>query len=151
MSSLLDNQRDSLDPAVVAVADRMSDSGHKVTRPRLAVIEAAVNAPGAFSVADLEHWLDQRAESPGIASIFRTVRLLTDLGLFQRIHGAEECHRYIVSQGHRHYIVCNNCGALASFDECELRELAERLERSTGFHIESHLLEFFGRCPRCIE
>jgi Fur family transcriptional regulator, ferric uptake regulator len=150
MSRLLKQQQNALPPIVASMAQQIADDGYKVTQPRLAVLRAAVALSGAFSVTEIEQWLLQRDESPGIASIFRTVKLLCDLGLFQRIHGLEECHRYSISDGHRHHIICTICGALISFDNCGLRELIGSLEQQTGYQISSHLLELFGRCPRCV-
>jgi Fur family transcriptional regulator, ferric uptake regulator len=150
MSRYLKARQESLPPAVVDLAEHLVEAGYKVTAPRLAVLKAASTFPGAFTVQEMEDWLTRHGESPGIASIFRTVKLLCDLNLLQRIHGIEECHRYTLSSGHGHHIVCTNCGTLVRFDQCGVQELIQRLERSTGFRISSHLVELFGLCPRCL-
>ena len=137
-------------PAAVAeLAEELTAGGYKVTEPRLAVLEGAVALEGTFTAVALEAWLGQRGWSPGQASIFRTLKLLTELGMLHRIHGVDECHRYTLSRGHAHRVVCTGCGRLAEFDECGIDELRSRLEQATGFRIESHLLEFFGECPQC--
>lgn len=136
-------------PEVKRLAQYMSAQGYKVTQPRLAVLQAVLALGGSFSVNDLEHYLVQQQLSPGLASIFRTVKMLTELGLLQRIHGLDDCHRYSLSDGHQHHVVCTECGALANFDDCDLRDMVERLEQRTGYQIESHLLELFGRCEKC--
>ena len=133
-----------------SLAEHLVSGGYKVTHPRLSVLNAAVAHSGSFTAADIEHWLGERKQSPGAASIFRTLKLLTELGLMQRIHGVEECHRYTLSQGHAHRVVCVTCGDLVEFEDCALKALAERLEQSTGYRIQAHLLEFFGQCPRCM-
>ncbi len=139
----------SLTPDVKRLAQYMSAQGYKVTQPRLAVLQAVLGLGGSFSVNDLEQYLIQQQQSPGQASIFRTVKMLTEIGLLQRIHGLEDCHRYSLSDGHQHHLVCTECGALANFDDCDLREMVARLEQRTGYQIESHLLELFGRCEKC--
>jgi Fur family ferric uptake transcriptional regulator len=135
--------------AIDLLAQQLSASGHKLTQPRLAVLRAVSALEGSFTVNDIEQWLIRQRQSPGIASIFRTVKLLTELGMLQRIHGVDDCHRYSLSRGHEHHLICIVCGALAAFDDCELRAMVERLEARTGYRVERHLLEFFGRCPRC--
>ena len=35
------------------------------------------------------------------------------------------------------------------FASCDLSELERQLSEDTGFQMESHLLEFLGRCPEC--
>lgn len=149
MSRYLEARRETLSPVVAELAEQLAAAGYKVTGPRLAVLKAATALEGAFSVQQLEQWLIERGESPGIASIFRTVRLLSDLDVLQRIHGLEECHRYTLGAGHGHHLVCTNCGAMERFDNCGVHDLVEQLEQRTGFRIDTHLVEMFGRCPRC--
>jgi Fur family transcriptional regulator, ferric uptake regulator len=138
-----------LPPAVERLANELGNRGHKLTRPRLAVLQAVSALGDSFTVNEIEQWLTHQGASPGIASIFRTVKLLTELDVLQRIHGLDDCHRYSLSQGHRHHVICTECGALTAFDDCELRAMVERLEDRTGYRVERHLLELFGRCPRC--
>jgi Fur family transcriptional regulator, ferric uptake regulator len=149
MSRFLEARRPSLPAAVTNLAEQLAEAGYKVTGPRLAVIKAATAQPGAFSVQELEQWLVERGESPGIASIFRTVRLLCDLHLLQRIHGLDECHRYSLGAEHGHHLICTRCGAMEHFDNCGVQLLIEQLEQQTGFQVSTHLVEFFGLCPRC--
>jgi Fur family ferric uptake transcriptional regulator len=150
MSRYLDARRETLPAAVTDLAEQLTEAGYKVTGPRLAVLKAATAHQGAFSVHELEQWLTARGESPGIASIFRTVRLLSDLNLLQRIHGLDECHRYSLGKGHGHHLVCTNCGAMEHFDNCGVQSLVQQLEQRTGFRISAHLVELFGLCPRCV-
>ena len=149
MSRFLKRRQELLPEQVTSLAQQLIDAGYKVTEPRLGVLEAAIEHGGAFTAADLERWLAGRDRSPGEASIFRTLKLLTDLGMMQRIHGLDECHRYTLSPRHAHRVVCTICGRLVEFVDCGVDELAARLEQVTGFTIQGHLLEFFGRCPAC--
>lgn len=149
MTGLSRSHRAALPREAERLAQELSDRGHKVTQPRIAVLHAISLLNDSFTVHDIEQWLIQQKRSPGIASIFRTVKLLTDSNLLQRIHGFDDCHRYSLSQGHQHHVICVGCGALIAFDDCELREMVVRVESRTGYRVESHLLELFGRCPRC--
>jgi Fur family ferric uptake transcriptional regulator len=149
MTRLLKRRQATLAPEVVTLTEALVAAGYKVTEPRLAVLKAAVACDGAFTAVDLEQWLAHAARSPGQVSIFRTLKLLTALGLLQRIHGVDECHRYTLCRGHAHRVVCTLCGRLVEFGDCGMDELAARVEQVTGFSIQGHLLEFFGRCPRC--
>ncbi|MEN9933746.1 MAG: hypothetical protein RLZZ387_325 [Chloroflexota bacterium] len=150
MARLLKRQEAVLPAEAHALVQQLIAAGYKVTRPRLAVLAAAVEQGSSFTAADIERRLAEQGESPGEASIFRTLKLLTDLGLMQRIHGVDDCHRYALSSGHAHRIVCTSCGRLVEFADCAIEELAARLERATGYRIRSHLLEFFGSCPHCL-
>ncbi|HMO57570.1 MAG TPA: Fur family transcriptional regulator [Roseiflexaceae bacterium] len=149
MSRFLKQHEAELSPAVHTLAQELSGAGHRVTQPRLSVLTAASAHNGSFTAPDIEQWLESRDQSPGPASIFRTLKLLTEIGMLQRIHGVDECHRYSLSSGHAHRVVCVSCGKLAQFEDCALSELVERLQHATDYTITSHLLEFFGHCPAC--
>jgi Fur family ferric uptake transcriptional regulator len=130
--------------------ERLSAAGYKMTAPRLAILTAASTYDGSFSAAELEATLQQHGTPLGDASLFRTLKVLTDIGVMQRIHGIDECHRYIISpDSHAHRVVCTTCGGIAEFAECGLDAVIVQLERQTGYKIVDHLLELFGTCPRC--
>ncbi|MFZ9856797.1 MAG: Fur family transcriptional regulator [Roseiflexaceae bacterium] len=130
--------------------DRMSAAGYKMTAPRLAVLKAANTYDGSFSAADLEKTLHEHGTPLGDASLFRTLKLMTDIGIMQRIHGIDECHRYIISpDSHAHRVVCTTCGGITEFAECGLDSVISQLEQQTGYQIVDHLLELFGTCPHC--
>ncbi|MFM2309715.1 MAG: hypothetical protein RLY87_1837 [Chloroflexota bacterium] len=135
---------------VASALQRISAAGYKLTAPRTAIIDAACTYQGSFSAAQLDETLRVRGQPLGDASLFRTLKLFTDIGVMQRIHGIDDCHRYIMStEHHAHRVVCTMCGDIAEFAECGLDSMMRTLEAQTGYRIVDHLLELFGVCPRC--
>jgi Fur family ferric uptake transcriptional regulator len=129
---------------------RIAAAGYKLTAPRRAVIEAASQFSGSFSAAQIENILHSAGHPLGDASLFRTLKLLTDIGVMQRIHGIDDCHRYMLSaEHHAHRVVCTRCGGISAFAECDLEPMIRMLESRTGYTIVDHLLELFGTCPTC--
>jgi Fur family ferric uptake transcriptional regulator len=130
---------------------RISAAGYKATTPRMAVLNAASTYVGAFTAAELAQTLATQGQPLGDASLFRTLKLYTDIGVMQRIHGLTECHRYIMSNHqHSHRIVCTLCGRVTEFAECGLNDMIRSLEVQTGYRVVEHLLELFGTCPSCM-
>jgi Fe2+ or Zn2+ uptake regulation protein len=90
--------------------------------------------------------------SPGIglASVYRTIDLLDRLGLVKRVHvGHRHRHYAPATEGHGHHLVCNGCGRVVEFSDCQVERLAKTLARRTRFVIEGHSIELYGRCPDC--
>jgi Fur family ferric uptake transcriptional regulator len=111
MSRVLQRRQSTLPIVVTQLAERMSLAGYKVTEPRLAVLEAIVAYDAPFTAAALEHDLAARERSPGGASIFRSLKLLTCLGIVRRVHGITECHHYMLADGHaRLWSISRHCG-----------------------------------------
>ena len=130
---------------------RISAAGYKATSPRVAVLNAASTYIGAFTAAELAQTLADQGHPLGDASLFRTLKLYTDIGVMQRIHGLVECHRYIMStHRHSHRIICTLCGRVTEFAECGLDVMIRALEAQTGYRVVEHLLELFGTCPYCV-
>ena len=128
----------------------LSAAGYKLTAPRMAVLTAMHSFDGVFSAADIASVLSTQGTPLGDASLFRTLKLYTDIGVLQRIHGTVDCHRYIVStHQHAHRVICTECGRVREFAECGLDTLIGTLEQQTGYQIAAHILELFGVCNHC--
>ena len=139
-----------LDRQTLRLAQTLIQAGFKVTNPRLAIIEQIVNFNREFEITELaERTERQSGAKPGQASVFRTVKLLAELGLLQRVHTGDGCHRYGLVRGHNHQVICRCCDRVVEFQGCDFTDLTAFLERQTGFKLEGHWMEFFGLCTDC--
>lgn len=129
-----------------ALTLKLEARGHRMTPSRRAVMAAVLQQSGHFTVDDLL----RRCRGAGRATVFRTVRLLTDIGVVCRVLMEDGSLHYRLSQrGHHHHIVCTNCGAVKDLDECGVSDLVRELAQASGYEIEGHWLEFYGRCQEC--
>lgn len=129
---------------------RLRQKGYKLTPQRLAVLRVIS--------ANQEHLTPEavyekvRLDRPrlGLVTVYRTLKMLAELGLVCEVHVGDNCRSFTVSPMEHHgHLVCSHCGKVVDFTGCNLDELERRLSLETGFAIESHLLEFLGRCPNC--
>ncbi len=130
--------------------EQLQDSGYRVTGPRRAIVELLAGcqkALGPIEVYDLG-----RAEYPslGLVTVYRTLEKLEELGLVQRVHLPDGCHRYLrATQGHQHLLLCTTCGQVEYFSGDDLEFLTQRVAVDTGFTISEHWLQLYGLCPAC--
>ena len=129
------------------VAERMEVEGLRLTRARKAVLEAVLEAGPHFTVDDV----CRRARGVGRATVFRTMRLLQSLDMICRVRLDDGSLHYRLTRtrGHHHHLVCMGCGRVEAFTNCNVPALAEEVARSTGYEIEGHWLEVYGRCRAC--
>src|SRR5574340_1551176 len=112
----------------------LQSAGYRVTAPRRAIVElmaGSSRALGPIEVYDLG-----RAEHPhlGLVTVYRTLEKLEELGLIERVHLPDGCHRYLrATQGHQHYILCTVCGLVQTFDGDNLERLTGRVASDTGY------------------
>jgi Fur family ferric uptake transcriptional regulator len=138
-------------PPAQELADRLRSAGYKLTPARLAVLQVV---EGEHLHLNTQEIMDRAAQiCPGLgrATVYRTLELLTELGILRPIYLDESSPHFIRAEGGHHHLVCSDCGEIVEFDDCVASELTHALEEKFGFTIESHLLEFIGRCPRCQE
>ena len=128
----------------------LAEAGYSCTRSRRAVIDAVAETPGSLTAVGLLERARQAHPSLGLVTVYRTLDILSSLGLVRRIHTAEGCHTYALAQcAHGHHVVCERCHQAVEFEGCELHELADSVKRQTGYRVTDHWLEMFGLCPHC--
>jgi Fur family ferric uptake transcriptional regulator len=133
-------------PELESLARNLEARGHRITPSRLAVIAAVLQQRDHFTVDDLL----RRCRGAGRATVFRTMRLLTEMGVICRVLLEDGSLHYRLSRrGHHHHLVCLVCGRVQDLDECAVGDLVRELSHASGYEIEGHWLEFYGRCASC--
>lgn len=128
----------------------LQQQGLKLTRSRLAILRVLADAPDHLKVAEIHRRALAIDPQVGLASVYRTMDLLEHLGLVKHVH-VDHRHRHYApaTEHHGHHLVCQECGRVVEFSDCQAEEVARLLARRTKFQILSHSMEFFGRCPQC--
>jgi Fur family ferric uptake transcriptional regulator len=123
--------------------------GIPVTRQRRLVWEFFATGDRAATITEAADGL--RDVGIGQATVYRTVQLLSDLGLLVRVQDRRGDIGYTAPPiGHSHPLVCGVCRRVVRFDgEGDLTSLESRLATTTGFAIYGHHLEVYGICPAC--
>jgi Fur family ferric uptake transcriptional regulator len=132
-------------------AARLRSVSLRVTRPRLAVLEALrdhrhVDTDAVIALV--------RADLPAVShqAIYDVLRALTEAGLVRRIQPAGATARYESRVGdNHHHVVCRSCGAIADV-ECAVGH-APCLTASDdhGFVVDEAEVVYWGTCPDCSE
>jgi Fe2+ or Zn2+ uptake regulation protein len=126
---------------------RLRDSGRRVTRERevlLQIIEqnAHLDAEEIYRIAQ------KRRPQIGLATVYRTLTLLKDLGAIRATDlGENHCHYEVRSEDHVH-LVCSVCGRVADIPVPGALTKAASNQR---FAVQSTHFEMFGTCSSCAE
>jgi len=129
---------------------RLSAQGFKLTRQRQAVLGVIATSRERFSPAEVYEKARTICPSVGLATVYRTLNILAGLGMVKRVHLANGCHSYaLTEEGHHHYLVCSSCGSVVEFKGFDISTMLEQVASQTGFAIEEHWLQLFGKCPAC--
>lgn len=129
-------------------AEQLQAAGHRLTAPRRAVLRVLEEAGTHLHPEEILTRARRIYPGLGRATVYRTLALLTGLGLLRPIRLGGSPRLACIAEGH-HHLVCLACGHSFSFEECPEGELAAELSRRFNFEIKSHLLEFYGLCADC--
>ncbi len=125
--------------------------GFKLTAPRLAIIDYLADENGHPSVQDIYEGIRSEAPNIGMATIYRTVDLLLEIGVLRAFTLQDNRLRYEMNWpgNHHHHLICRRCGEVLEFGSCNFQLIAEEIEQVTRYRIHEHTLEVFGTCPQC--
>lgn len=144
-------QPDSSDAPMEQHKARLRAAGYKVTQARLAVLHVLHEHHAHLTSAEVIDAVADVDDSIGRASVFRTLDLLTQLGIVRPTYiGSSITPRYVMMPGgHHHHIICTRCQRVIEFEDCGLGHLQQQLEQAYDLRITGHLLEFYAVCDAC--
>ncbi len=125
-------------------------AGYKLTRQRRVVLEVIAAEGTHLSPAEVYERARVNCPDLGLTTVYRTLDILSGLGLVRRVHLKEGCHSFALTSGeHSHHLICRKCGDVVEVEGGDLGPLVDRVAQNTGFIVEEHWLELFGTCPAC--
>lgn len=132
---------------------QLHDAGHRSSMPRSAVLDLIGRQECVLTAREIADELRAGGREVGVATVYRTLELLEELRLVQRLDvgGASARYEPALPDGehHHHHLVCDRCGRVTPFEDDTLErvihELGDRLEYSVG----DHDVILRGKCPQC--
>src|SRR5258708_3319909 len=125
------------------------EKSQRNTRPRRIIAERLVElaASGADFTAD-DLWQELRLVEPklGRATLYRSLEMLVNAGLLDRVDFADGTHHYRVCGGsHHHHLTCTQCHCVVEVHVCLPPHQFTAIGHQTNFDIQSHSITLFCR------
>jgi Fur family transcriptional regulator, ferric uptake regulator len=141
-------------PVVVAnlgeAIDVVRASGLRLTSARRLVLEALLAARAPISAEDIADGLGGKMTQSDIASVYRNLETLGELGLVRHFHAGHGPGRYVLEGlGDREYLACESCGALKSVEPAALDDVRNAVRDLSGFEVRFSHFPIVGLCARC--
>jgi Fur family ferric uptake transcriptional regulator len=130
------------------VLRQLSERGFRETDARRSIVDTVLNKDGQFTARQLHEEL--KRWGVGRATVFRTLDLLVELGVLNRLHTDERCSFYIVcADQHHHHLVCERCGSVQEISDARVERAVRAMAIESGFRAREHHLEIVGVCNKC--
>ncbi|GGJ00388.1 transcriptional repressor [Alicyclobacillus cellulosilyticus] len=120
-----------------------------LTAPRRAVLEVIRSSKSHPTASDIMEMLAQRGERYAYATIYNSLKYLTDHGLVRELNIGNGITRYDGRMEDHQHVVCVRCGAIAEADVDVPDDIVQRIEAETGYVVHGMELHLTGLCPAC--
>lgn len=131
----------------------LKKTGYKITPQRKLILDVLNNSDHHLSPANIYNKVREKYPEIGLVTVYRTLEILDKAGYICRLTLPSGLAAYLLkrcpSGQHHHHLVCQCCGKVVNFNNCNLAELEKKITDETGFIIRSHTLELNGKCPAC--
>ncbi|OKH70418.1 Fur family transcriptional regulator [Mycobacterium sp. SWH-M5] len=121
----------------------------RVTRPRLAVLQAVYAHPHADTdtiIRAVREYLPEVSHQ----AVYDSLHALTAAHLVRRIQPSGSLARYESRVGdNHHHVVCRSCGDIADVDCAVGTAPCLAASHTHGFEIDEAEVIYWGLCPRC--
>jgi Fur family ferric uptake transcriptional regulator len=135
------------------VSEGLNKVGLKATLPRLKVLEVfSEHERRHLSAEDVYRRIGEKHGVVGLATVYRVLNQLTDVGLLVRntFDGESGKAVYEVHQGYHHdHLICLECGRVDEFVDDVIEKRQRAVAESNGYALAQHQLALYGYCAVC--
>jgi len=135
------------------ICERLSEKDYKLTPQRQVILRAFLDhAEKHLSADDVYNIVRKSNPEVGLATVYRTLDLLAELGILQKMDFGDGRSRYEFAEEeihHHHHLICVSCGKVIEFEDDLMESLECMIGRKCGFKIIDHEVKFYGHCKDC--
>ena len=136
--------------------EKLYEKNYKMTPQRKEILQVFADRSNNkhLSAEEVHEILQAKNFDFGLATVYRNVELLNELGILSKIEFGDGRARYELSstdpQVHNHHhLICLKCKKVIEFDEDLLDDLEKFISKKADFKIVNHEVKFFGYCSEC--
>jgi Fur family ferric uptake transcriptional regulator len=128
----------------------MRERGLRVSAARRLVLEALLASDGPMSAEQIAEGIGGRVPSSDIASVYRNLQALGDIGLIRHVHLGHGPGLHVLAvAGEREYLTCERCADYLVVAPEELDTVRALVERSFGYRPAFTHFPIVGLCASC--
>ena len=138
----------------IALQQGLHQDGRRLTPQRKRVLELFERCGSGchLSAEEVHQQLAALEMKVSLATVYRTLRLLADMGLLQELELSEGGRRFeLAVDDHRqhHHVVCIRCGRTEEFESEPVLAAGAAAAAHVGFQLIESSLNVRAICPKC--
>jgi Fur family ferric uptake transcriptional regulator len=137
-------------PSTDSLRDAFRATGRRLTSQRRLILEVLEESDVHLDAETLFVRAKARDPEISLATVYRTLAVLKELGLVEEhTLGEEHGHFEAVRNGPHYHFACLRCGKVIEFDAPEVARVARRLGEREGVRVTDAHLNLSGYCAAC--
>ena len=125
--------------------------GLRLSAARRLVLEALYAAEGPVKAEEIAGGLDGRLPRSDLASVYRNLETLEQVGLVTHVHLGHGPGRYTPSRHAHDYLVCERCDSVTTLPPERLANARAAIRAATGFKPRFDHFPISGLCQGCVD
>jgi Fur family ferric uptake transcriptional regulator len=139
---------------MVDIRQKFQEKQYKLTPQRKIILEAFIDHQDEhLSAEDVHNIVRQHSSEIGLATVYRTLELFSELEVLQKMDFGDGRSRYEINEKttphHHHHLICLSCNKVKEFEDDLLETLETVISRKSNFEIVDHQVKFYGYCEEC--
>ncbi len=120
----------------------------KQTQQRKIIVEYFLRINAHVDAEELHRRVRDEGQDIGLATIYRTLNLLTDAGLVEErsFQDGRSVFEVASPNSHHDHLVCTDCGIIIEFENDDIERLQKSIAEQYGMELKTHRLDLFGVC-----
>jgi Fur family ferric uptake transcriptional regulator len=136
-------------PDLDAAVDTLRASGLRVSAARRLVLETLYGAEGPVTAEQVAGGLDGRLPRSDLASVYRNLETLEELGLVRHFHLGHGPGLYAPAGAEREYLVCDSCGSVKAVEPEQMNPVRKLIQKRFGYAARFSHFPILGLCADC--
>ncbi|RMG71049.1 MAG: transcriptional repressor [Nitrospirae bacterium] len=132
-------------------SDYLTKHNLRMTNQRRIILDVFLRSRMHLSPEELYLMVKKKNPSIGQATVYRTLKLLSECGLADEVDLGDGVVRYEHSQAddHHDHLICQVCKKNLEVYDKKIEKQQEILARQHGFTLTGHRMYLYGICPDC--
>ena len=136
------------------IKKQLSSQSYKLTPQREATVRVLLeHEEDHLSAEDVYLLVKEKAPEIGLATVYRTLELLSELKVVDKINFGDGVSRYDLrkegAEHFHHHLVCVECGSVKEIEEDLLGDVEAIVQTRWSFEVKDHRLTLHGVCEQC--
>ena len=129
----------------------LKEKGLFYSKQREQILAAFIKTRNHPTVDDLYNTIRKKYSKIGLATVYRTMRVICDCDLAMEVDFGDGVRRfeYKFHRQHHHHLICIKCGRVIEVTSNQLESVQKKLAKQHNFAPTRDTMKIFGLCSKC--